>query len=710
MLYQNEIFNYKGAPHRLLYASVESNKAWIIALSATAWPTQVVWSDIDCELPISTKTTVEYAEPSFAQQTKRDKAWERIAPLVTNVPYIFDAKHRGPLIENRAHALPCSERTLHKDLRRYWQGGQTKQALLANYHLSGRKGDGLTVGRGRRPTRGSTIFQLTNDDLANFQGAVKAHYLEDARFTIASAYQRLLEKHYVYIDGNGSPFINPIGSRPTLRQFARYLSKNFSLEERIRKRDGDKNFERNHRAKAGTVIADCLGVGHYYEIDATIVDVFLVSSSDVNKIVGKPTLYIIIDRKSRLIVGFYIGLENASWAGAIEAITSISADKRRLCEHFGVQYDPEDWPADKVFPKEFLADRGEMLSKASEQLPNGLQSIITNVPGLRPDWKSLVENSFKLIHETLKDVTPAYDPPSNATQRRGKHYEKDACLTLRQFGGLLLEAVIAHNKKAMPNYQLSTKEITSGILPTPITLWNHGIVERSGVLTRYAEPTVRQALQPRSKANVTAEGILFNGCYYTCPEAIAEGWLVHARKKRFTVDVSFDSRIVDTINILSPTRRRAICFATLTSRSKQYQGLSFAEVKFYEYLQVSQKNDIEQNRRQVMAEFHERADKVVDRAKKELKEKSSGKSRTARRADIKADRQDELRTERQARSTLIKDSPISSKPPAGMANNIVPMPLRTQIADGAPRAVLEDEKVTTQLHLQEMRRKMLNGI
>ena len=78
----------------------------------------------------------------------------------------------------------------------------------------------------------------------------------------------------------------------------------------LRSRLGDSDYERDHRKVLGTVLNDCLGVGHLYEIDATIADVYLVSSEDPSKIVGKPTLYLIIDRKSRLIVGFYFGLEN----------------------------------------------------------------------------------------------------------------------------------------------------------------------------------------------------------------------------------------------------------------------------------------------------------------------------------------------------------------------------------------------------------------
>lgn len=96
--------------------------------------------------------------------------------------------------------------------------------------------------------------------------------------------------------------------RPTLRQFKRILKQKFDLETTIRKRAGDKEFEQNHRARLGSMDQDCHGVGHIYEIDATIADVFVVSSRDRSRIIGKPTLYLIYDRRSRLIVGFYVDI------------------------------------------------------------------------------------------------------------------------------------------------------------------------------------------------------------------------------------------------------------------------------------------------------------------------------------------------------------------------------------------------------------------
>lgn len=713
MLYRNDIFTFDGRTHRLLDVHAATDQAWIICLDEPLpWPKVTRWSDIARCAATQNQRGAQFREPTASMRACRDASLARIQPLVERTPAIYDAEQRGYMIETRAAELGCSERTIHRNLRRYWTGGQVPDALLGNFDRSGRKEAGQTAGRGRTPVGEHHVFQLTDADVGFIKNVIEKIYLKDSRISMAAAFQRMLEQHYVIQDGNGRAYIRPFGARPTIRQFRHFLHSNYSLEVRIRGREGDKDFERDHRAKLGTIAADCLGVGHYYEIDATIADIYLVSSESVDIIIGKPTLYLIIDRKSHLIVGFYVGLENASWIGAMEAILSISTNKVELCAHYGVKHDPEDWPSHEVFPKEFLADRGEMLSKASGQVSDGLQVTVTSLPGKRPDWKPLVECGFKLIHEDIRDIVPAYDPPSNAMKRRGKHFEKDACLTLKNFAKIILESVIAHNRKAMRNYDLSLAEITAGIMPSPIAIWNHNIVERAGVLTRFPESHVRHALLPRDIAAVTDEGIVFRGCFYTCPEAIAKGWFVSARNKRLKINVSYDSRLVDMIYVHSSESGGQPVQATITTRSEKYRGLSFAEVKFYERLKSAARPAIEQNRSQTMMEFHQKVDPVTDAAKKKLRDDGKGISRTARRADIKNDRAAELRNERQRLASV---KTVTTRPTGPTAKGkVVSLPIREHTKATTQTTISEnsmppEDEMTAKQRAQEARRKMLSG-
>src|SRR5690606_6831898 len=167
------------------------------------------------------------------------------------------------------------------------------------------------------------------------------------------------------------------------------------------------------------------------------------------------TVYFIVDRRSRLIVGFYVGLENPCWETAVEAIVSLTEDKQALCERYGVEYDPADWPADGILPSEILADNAEGMSRQSSELPRQLSVTIANTPSLLPHFKPNVETRFDLITTDIRNTAPGYEPPEDRYKRRTKHYDKEACLTLHEFIREILEAVIKHNRKPLQNYPRS---------------------------------------------------------------------------------------------------------------------------------------------------------------------------------------------------------------------------------------------------------------
>ena len=673
MLFKNDILLLNGSRHRLLHVEPSTDTSWVISIDdAKEWPREISWQyiaklephpeslvvgrasgDATEELQLMSRADFKKSSQNLmlkaspAMLKTRDQAMEYLGNLVNQIPAIFDKRQRCRLILERAQEVGCSVPTLYKHLRQFWVGGQTPSALLGTFHRCGRTDVNVTAGRGAKPKFGRSVYQLTRRDFLAFARVIKGIYLKDSRWTMTKVHQRLLEQYYQIPDGNGDMHVLPEGERPTFKQFEYYLRKQYPLEVRLRGREGDKDFERDHRAILGTVLADCLGVGHYYEADATIADVYLVASEDIRRIVGKPTIYLIIDRKSRLVVGWYVGLENASWICAMQAMLSISQDKQQLCARLGVKYDPDDWPAHQVFPKEFLADRSELLTKTSNQISSELAVTVTNVPSKRADWKPVVECGFKQTRMILQDGTPGFDPPENAKRRQGKHFEKDACLTLRQFEAIVVLSIIAHNRCPLPGYALNLKEIGNHVEPMPIALWNHDIVERAGVLPRFSEERIRMALLPRDEATVSEEGIMFGGCHYTCQEALAGGWFVTGRKRRFKANVSFDGRLVDTIYVHDPHRPGAVYKCKMTPRSDRYVGLSFNEVKALEKFQRMLAPSLRHSKIQVIADFHGSTEPIIDNALKKLKSADLKVSRTARRADTKAARIDELRTERQ---------------------------------------------------------------
>ncbi|WP_295751547.1 Mu transposase C-terminal domain-containing protein [Undibacterium sp.] len=715
MFYRNDIISLAGNHFRILSINSNHGNAWLINTEASTPVPEEHF--IETLLHEKKKGALQVIQDKLALSDMRTTptalkrsqiAWSCIGALVTNKD-IFEPRLRSTLIKTRAKEFRCSEQTIYKYLRQYWIQGQTQTALLGKFHHCGKNSKRSEIFRGRTPKileyKG---FALSKQDIKNIENSGRKYFLKNEVTTAAAAYQRLLEDHYSFLDGNGERCINPLGEKPTIRQYYYALKNLFPLEERIRKRKGDKDFERDHRATLGSMQLDCNGIGHIYEIDATIADVFLVSNKDRSRIIGKPTLYLIYDRRSRLVVGQYVGLEAPSWPTAAQAILSIFEDKVAMCHKYGIKYDQADWPAHGLMPEQFLADRGEMLSANSSLLCSGLQVTVTNAPALRPDRKGTVECGFKLIQGSMADSVPGYEPPENVRKRRGKRYDKDACLTLNEFISITLRDIIMHNRLAMDNYQLPVEAISKGIRAIPREIWAYEAPLRSGSLSRFPENFVRFSLLPKENAVVTTDGIYFKGCFYTCAEAIRDGWFVRAGQGRYKVAVSYDRRLVDDIYIHDSSNRTNFIKATLLEKSaKNYQGLSFAEVSVFLKLESTANQNNIQVRQQEHSDFHAHIDPITKQAHAEMLKQTRKKSRSARKADTKADRDAELRTRLRDEAAL----PFQNKVPPSSGNateNTIPMPANQKPLTMTQQPV-ENVEMTIAEKLLKKRQEMLNN-
>ena len=654
-----------GTRHRLLTFDIETDAAWLILLGRkTALPYPASYSKLPAEYaregPKNTNPTPAKSlagptslqphvrPPSAAQIDLSAKAWRRIEPLVDN-PGLFDRYERARLLlehseQSGGNGTP---KTLLKDLRAYWQGGQTQDALLGHYAKCGRPDVVGTGGRGCKTNKGLRAHQLSKDDLAHMREVIETFYfnINNPR-TLTAALQELHEQHYTYVDGNGKLCLKPESECPSYRQLDYFLKANYPLEERVRKRKGDKVFEQNHRSTEGSIQLDCHGVGHMYEFDATVADVILVSSSDPAAIVGKPTLYLIIDRASRMIVGWYVGFENASYAAAMQAILSIGEDKQALCRYLEIDYDPSDWVAHGILPEEFIADQGELVSKKARRIARSIRSTLTNVPGLRPDWKPLVECGFAMIHKVIAPHTPAYAPDADNRKRRGIKHDRHAALNIKNFASLIVKAIIKHNKSMQKHFPLSISQVADGVPPIPRELYLHGLRRRMGKLDQMDFERVRAELMPRDKATITSDGILWEELLYSCPEARARGWLVEGRRHRKPLEIAFDYRLVDEIVVYSPDGSGESFVASLVKDSVRFKGMALADVtRHFKAVRELTAPAGEVNR-QALFEYNMHAKPVNARATAGMRAVVRGKSRSCRKKDTAAARAQELAAER----------------------------------------------------------------
>jgi len=689
MIFKNDVFEaVDGCLYRVLKPTTGPDRGWVINITREhQWPIErdfgVLRQHSPSRAPGARQALPDFAFYSEKLRTRAYAAYDAIKPLLysedgTENLAIYDEHERSRLARKRADELGMSKNTVYRYLHLWWSQGQSVVVLVPGYTRSGKNQAKGTGRKGRRPDDGRyPIFQMGPDDIKFARKIIEKEFLKKPLATLTDVHADLCDKQYSFVDGNGERHTLPEGERPSIHQVRGVLKRYFTPEQSLRAKKGDKEFEREHNALLGSSQEECVGVGHIYEIDATIADVFLVAIANRADIIGKPTLYLIYDRKSRLCVGFYVGLENASWTGAMLAILSIATDKRALCARYNVPYDPNDWPADGVFPAKFLGDRGEMASKNSDRICDGMESTVSNTQSLLPIRKGLVECGFKLTHQSIKNDTPGYEPPFNAKKRRAIKYHLDAALTLDEFVSNILHSIIKHNRTVMKGYPLPSDYVLDGTPAIPRVLWEEDIVHNTGSVSRYSYEYLHKQLLPRGQATVTQHGIDFEGCMYGCGDNTVRQWMITAGMNgTFKVKCSYDPRLADSIIIYSSSGESFTC--SLTGDSKGYAGYSFAEVKYI--LVEKRKLDKAQadNTLQEKVRLKRHIRGISAPAVKAARAATAGIARSARRADTAAARNEE-KTRRRRTEVVMPRTSASLDP----KSNVISLTPRAAIAESS---------------------------
>lgn len=140
-----------GQFERVLWLDSSGHEAVLIDIQETAaLPVCYPRADLEAALERNTFQITDQApmlrlfppEEDIPKQhrQRRDEAWVVIQPLVEMVPDIFMSQQRGLLVNAAAAQTGRTKKTIYGYLRRYWQGGQTRNALLPHFDRCGGRG------------------------------------------------------------------------------------------------------------------------------------------------------------------------------------------------------------------------------------------------------------------------------------------------------------------------------------------------------------------------------------------------------------------------------------------------------------------------------------------------------------------------------------------------------------------------------------------
>lgn len=532
---------------------------------------------VSIEDPYLTIAMTSPKEGSPAEEVQK-RAWAAIKEAVSAEPEIYDRKTRGPLLESVLSNSGATKQTVYRWFRRYWQFGMCENALSGRFDLCGGPGKARSLGkkkvgapRTRTPGLGINVDKCIK---AVFGVAIEKCLLNKKKYVFEYAYNQVLIAFGVSKPCTPEDLV----AVPTERQFRYFYEKEYSPIENTRRREGEINYQKDFRPVLGTSTAEVAGPGSRYQIDATIGDVYLVAEHDREKIIGRPTLYFVVDVFSRAIVGIYVGLENASWVSAMEALSFAMVDKVEYCASYDIEITEEQWPMVGL-PDAIIGDRGEILSRHIEVLSKAFHVNIENTPPYRADWKGIVERYFKTIQVKMQPFVEGYvTGVVIGKKRHGDDYRLDATLSLRDFTQMIIKIVLYYNNGHSLTTYDPDKDIPATLPFNPLDLWNWGIEYRTGRLRRPDYDLVKVNLLPHKEATITEHGLKLFGCYYTCREAIDWGWFEGNYKGPKKITVAYDLYTANHIYIRPSDSYSDFIVASLTERSRECRGLTIWEV------------------------------------------------------------------------------------------------------------------------------------
>lgn len=301
----------------------------------------------------------------------------------------------------------------------------------------------------------------------------------------------------------------------TRRQFNYYLSKTAPFDDEL-----SANLREHTRNKGSLGSLYASGPGEVYEIDATGGRIHLVTSGAAPVLVGKPTIYLMVDRWSRFVVSAYMSLQPPSYQELSASLLIAFTSRERRFRALGVNVDDELWPVGCV-PPVICHDRGsEFVSDSMRQaLAKDLGVELTCLPPYCPDGKAIVE---RLIRELKRRMAAsgmkgvyADRPLDPKTKKVARKAEAAAVQTLAEAYRVLIEIIVDHNNH--PHSALRRKKILSqaDIEPTPQAAYQWGLKNLTGLrVAPFSDEEYKRMLLAIDTASIASGVLRYKGRPY----------------------------------------------------------------------------------------------------------------------------------------------------------------------------------------------------
>lgn len=429
----------------------------------------------------------------------------------------------------------------------------------------------------------------------------------------------------------------------TYGQFNYHLKTLESSLTRAIKQVGEKNFLLSGRiltshAKDGTPYP-----GHTYLIDSTVIDAYCVSALDRTLLVGRPTVYVVIDVYSQVVLAVHVTLKAPCFEEAMVALYQSVTDKSEFLQKLGCpQYQNEF--VQGVVPLHVYADRAELLSKPGKTHSQEMQLATSIAAAYRPDWKACVERYLGFQNTTAVHWTPG-GVRSRQRERGDKDVRLDAVLTPRELQRILMSVAGEWNSTKDMSKQTSCAMIRDEIDASPLSFWKNGLEHLHGSATYLDKLTAVRQYLPRIKAIANRSGIhVLEKLRFTAPWMKEESSFFELIERKNRADVYLDPEEPLSAYLLDDATNELNVCNLVDMRNYKDHDVSIEEIWDYEAFNNFKYGDGSKPRQATKDHHRWDRNKFVEDATEATKKAKEGdtRSRSAKLKNIKANAKDEI--------------------------------------------------------------------
>lgn len=335
---------------------------------------------------------------------------------------------------------------------------------------------------------------------------------------------------------------------PSLRTVYRMLERT-EVYEMTCLREGKVAADKRFRAiKAGVRTTQIL---ERVEIDHTPLDLFIVDEKTWLPH-GRPTLTVVIDHYSRMLLGYHLSFDNPSTAAVMGALRHAILPKGPIKETLAGLKVEHPWPCYGRFDVMVLDNGMEFHGRDLESVCFDLDIRMQYCPKHQPRFKGVVERYLKTINYFF-----AHQLPGTSFARfhlRGDYDPlKCAMLTLAEFQHVFEKWVV--------DIYAQTKHRALGV--TPWARWHEGVTQREPEL-----PDALRSLQRRiglvTERSLRADGIALEGIRYN--GASLEP-IVRKHGTGIQVRVLYDPEDLGEIHVWGPDDQEPVTVLALDQQS-----------------------------------------------------------------------------------------------------------------------------------------------